>query len=70
MADIEKTMMAMVVAIFGFAVISQVVQAGEPAAPSYCCPIPICDLCFYTYDELYAHFVSAHPSEPIEIIWD
>jgi len=73
MAAIEKTMIAMVIAIMMVLVMSQVVQAMQPAPPpppGYCCPVPGCGLCFYTYDELYAHSTTEHPSEPIEIIWD
>ncbi len=69
---IEKAIMAMMMAIVGLVVMTQVVQGMEPAPPpppQYCCPIEP-DVCFYTYDELYEHFTTAHPSEPIEINWE
>ena len=34
----------------------------------YSCPI--CGLPFDSYEELYAHFTSEHPAEPIDIIWE
>lgn len=34
----------------------------------YTCPI--CGATFATYDELYQHFITEHPSTPIEIIWE
>lgn len=67
MATLEKTMIVMTVAIFGFAVMSQVVQAMVPSK-DYCCPLCV-DVCFYTYEELYTHFTTQHPAEPIDIIW-
>lgn len=70
MAAMEKTIMTMVIVVLGMSIITQVAQGMAPAPPSYCCPIPTCDLCFYTYEELYEHFTTAHPSEPIDIIWD
>lgn len=41
---------------------------AAPPPAEYCCPI--CGECFTTYDELYTHFTTAHPSEPITITWD
>lgn len=69
MATMEKTMLAMVMVVLGMALVTQVVQAMQPAAPTFCCPL-CTDVCFYTYDELYAHFTAAHPSEPIDILWE
>jgi len=67
--DIEKSMMTGMMGIFMAVLMLQVVQQLIPAPPTkdYCCPI--CAECFYTYDELYAHFTTAHPSQPIDIIW-
>lgn len=50
--------------------IAALAWAAPPAPPpgEYCCPI--CEECFDSYDELYAHFTTAHPSEPITIIWE
>ncbi len=72
---VEKSIMGMIMAVVMISVMSQVVQGSvpappaPPAAPQYCCPIEP-DVCFYTYDELYQHFITAHPSDPIDIIWE
>jgi hypothetical protein len=47
--------------------VANMAQAMAPT-PKYTCPI--CGAKFTTYDELYNHFVTAHPAEPIEIIWE
>ena len=47
-------------------VFSQTIQAAAPQ-PTYVCPI--CGEKFATYDELYQHFITAHPSTPITILW-
>jgi len=60
-----KTMMAMMMAVVLGAVAMSVVT---PLGPQYECPV--CGVKFYTYDELYQHFIGSHPTEPIEIIWD
>lgn len=39
-----------------------------PEQVMYCCPL--CDECFTSEEELIAHFETAHPSQPIDIIWD
>ncbi len=47
------------------------VMAGlmpKPLEPQYVCPI--CEEQFYTKDELYGHFTTEHPAEPIDIIWE
>lgn len=69
MDTMMRSIMAMTVAILVFSIMAQMVQGMVPSK-DYCCPIPGCDECFYTYDELYQHFVNAHPSEPISIIWE
>ena len=67
----EDKAMKYMVAIMGVAIIgymlTSVIAEAAPPEPSYCCPI--CDVCFYTYDELYQHFTTEHPSEPIDIVW-
>ncbi len=66
-----KTMMAiMMIAIMGSIIGTLVVSAAPapPATPQFICPI--CDEAFYTLAELEAHFALAHPSTPIDIIWD
>jgi len=62
MNDVGKYMMPMM----GMVMVAAILQMVMPTA-SYCCPI--CSVCFYTYGELYDHFVIGHPSEPIDIIW-
>ena len=63
----EKALMGGITAIIMVMVMAQVVQAATPQ-PQYQCPI--CGAKFMTYDQLYQHFISAHPSEPIDIIWE
>ncbi len=41
--------------------------ATSPTPGVYTCPI--CGDTFATYDELYQHFITAHPSTPITITW-
>lgn len=64
--EMEKYFMPMM----GMIMIAGVLQQILPAAPikDQCCPL--CTECFYTYDELYTHFVTAHPATPINIIWE
>ena len=62
----EKAMMGIMMAVIVIAVMSQAVQAFQPAGPQYQCPI--CGEFFYTYEELYQHFTIEHPSQPIDII--
>lgn len=50
-----------------FLLMPGIVQAMTPTA-QYCCPI--CPECFFTYEELYNHFTTEHPSSPIDIIWE
>lgn len=57
-----------VVAMMGVVFLAGVVQVLIPQA-TYCCPI-CTNVCFNTYDELYAHFTTEHPTEPIDIIWE
>lgn len=65
----EKAVIGGVIALVMIMLVSQAVQAYQPAPPGYCCPI--CpDECFYTYEELYEHFTTAHPSQPIDLIWE
>lgn len=53
--------------MLGIAMIAGIAQAYAPRLDYVC---PICGARFATYDELYSHFTTEHPSEPIEIIWD
>jgi len=55
-------------ALIALAALASVVGASPPApALNYVCPID--GLEFATYDELYQHFITAHPTEPIDITW-
>lgn len=53
--------LTMVVAVAGM------IEAAQPT-PQYTCPI--CGAPFMTYEELYQHFITEHPAEPIDIIWE
>lgn len=55
------------IALVMFIVVAGMVQAAPPV-PQYTCPI--CGGQFFTYDELYQHFVTEHPASPIDIIWE
>jgi hypothetical protein len=63
----EKTIIGGMMAIVMTAIMVQFVQAAAPQ-PQYTCPI--CGQKFMTYEELYNHFTTEHPAEPIEIIWE
>ena len=68
--DIEKMepiLMGAMGAMIGLAAVTSVVQAYTPKLEYVC---PICGARFATYDELYSHFTTEHPAEPIEIIWE
>ena len=67
MPDVEKGLMSGMMAIVMVVVMAGVAQAAIPQ-PQYTCPI--CGQKFWTYDELYSHFTTEHPSEPIDIIWE
>ena len=74
---VEKTIMMLVMMVVMISVVSGVALGATPPTtppPSppvaeYCCPIEP-DVCFFTYDELYQHFITVHPSDPIDIIWE
>ena len=62
--------MVTVGAVIGLAVfiaVASMVQAAPPVLQYTC---PICGVQFYIYDELYQHFTTEHPAEPIDIIWE
>ncbi len=66
----DKALTAVMMAMFGLVMVVAVVgmaQAMQPT-PEYICPI--CGAQFFTYDELYSHFVESHPAEDITIIWE
>ncbi len=64
----QKSIMGIMMVMIMASIMLTVVQGSEPAPPSFECPLD--DEVFYTYDELSAHFTSAHPTQPIDIIWD
>ncbi|GAI59705.1 unnamed protein product, partial [marine sediment metagenome] len=60
----EKALPAVMGAMFGLVMIVAVVGMAQamqpvPPTPEYTCPI--CGEKFFTYDELYSHFVESHP---------
>ncbi len=66
----EKSLMAAMAVMIGLAMfiaVAGMVEAAPPT-PQYACPI--CPGQFFTYDELYQHFVTEHPAEPIDLIWE
>ena len=68
--DMDKALtavMAGVLALGMIMVVAGVAQAMTPQ-PQYTCPI--CGDKSWTYDELYSHFTTEHPAEPIDIIWE
>ena len=66
--NMEKMMTGMIIAIMGVAILSSVIQGTQPAPPQFECPLG--DGAFYTYDELYEHFTTTHPTQPIDIVWE
>lgn len=66
----EKTIMTMMMVMIMMVLLSQVVVGMTPTPPTADFICPIDGEAFYTYEELYAHFTTAHPTEPIDIIWD
>lgn len=65
--DMEKVLWGGIIGLVAVVMIVGVAQAMTPT-PQY--PCPICGAGFFTYDELYQHFITEHPSEPIDIIWE
>ena len=64
----DKILMGGIAAMIGLAMVGSMVQAYAPPEPQFVCPID--GQRFATYDELYQHFTTEHPAEPIEIIWE
>jgi hypothetical protein len=67
MENMEKIIMGGMAALVGLVVIAGVAEAYTPRL-DYACPI--CGARFATYEELYSHFTTEHPAEPIDIIWE
>lgn len=65
--EMDKILMGGMAALIGLAAVASVAQASTPRLDYVC---PICGARFATYDELYSHFITEHPAEPIEIIWE
>ncbi len=74
--DFMKPMMGIMMAVLMIGVLSSVVGAAPaptpvdspPAAQVFECPLEP-GLFFDTYEELYQHFITDHPTEPIDIVW-
>jgi hypothetical protein len=66
----EKSLATTMGAMFGLIMIVAVVNMTQSMQPTSQYTCPICGLKFFTYDELYTHFITEHPAEPIEIIWE
>ena len=66
MENMEKILMGGMAVMIGLVAVASVVQAATPRLDYVC---PICGARFATYDELYSHFTTEHPSQPIDIIW-
>ena len=63
----EDELTEMIVPVMMIAMLGVAAQTLIPQ-PQYQCPI--CGQRFMTYDQLYQHFTTAHPAEPIDIIWE
>ena len=63
----EKVIIGGLVGLVAVLVLWQFAQGMIPQARYTC---PICGEKFMTYDELYQHFTTEHPAEPIDIIWE
>ena len=67
MENMGKILMGGIAAMIGLVAVASVTQAYTPSL-DYVCPID--GARFATYDELYNHFTTEHPAEPIDIIWE
>lgn len=67
--EMDKTLSVVMGLVFAMVMIGAVAQMAQAATPTPQYTCPICGLKFMTYDELYYHFTTEHPAEPIEIIW-
>ena len=65
--EMDKILMGGIAAMIGLAAVASMAQAYTPSLEYVC---PICGAKFATYEELYQHFTTEHPAEPIEIIWE
>lgn len=67
MDNMNKVIVGGIGVLILMAALASVAQASTPR-PDYACPID--GQRFATYDELYRHFITEHPAEPIDIIWE
>ena len=67
MEKMDKILMGGLAAMIGLVAVASAVQAYTPRLEYVC---PICGARFATYEELYQHFTTEHPSEPIDIVWE
>lgn len=63
----DKALTGIIGVVFGLAMLMAFTQTTQ-AAQLYTCPI--CPETFATYNELYQHFITEHPAESIDIIWE
>ena len=63
----DRALIGGIIAVLGVLLLAQTVGAGTPQNTYQC---PICGSYFTSYDSLYEHFITAHPAEPIDIIWE
>jgi len=66
----DKTTTAIITGTLVMVMLSVVAGMGQAAVPQPQYQCPICGEWFFTYDELFTHFTTEHPAEPIEIIWE
>ncbi len=53
--------------LIGIVIVAQMVQSFVPQKTVSC---PIEGELFYTYEELYQHYATVHPTDPISIAWE
>ncbi len=66
--DTDKSLSIVLGMAFALVMIGVVAGAAKAAAPAVYTD-PIDGTTWSTYEELYQHFITAHPSTPIDIIW-
>ena len=66
----DKSLSVVIGMVFALAMIIAVTQMAQATTPTPQYTCPICGEKFMTYDQLYSHFTTAHPSTPIDIIWE
>ncbi len=63
----DRIMMGGMAVLIGLVAVAGVTQAYTPKLEYIC---PICGVKYASYEELYNHFTTEHPAEPIDIIWE